>query len=85
MGCGASQFKIDGHVDEGFEGITRQFEKMYQQGIDTESQLCVYVGDKKVVDIWGSVPNKGKEYTPDSCCNIWSSGKCLAAICMAIM
>ena len=58
---------------------------MYRTGLDTESQLCVYVGDKKVIDIWGASPSKGMVYTPDTTCSLFSAGKTVAAICMAIM
>ena len=80
---GNQQCDINGHVEPGFEEVKKQFEKLYSQGMDTDSQLCVYVGDKKVIDIWGASKDKG--YTPDSVSIIYSSGKSLSPICMAIM
>ena len=29
MGCGASQYMIQGHVEPGFEEVHKQFEKMF--------------------------------------------------------
>jgi len=45
------------------------------------AQLCVYVGEEKVVDLWGSI--KDKEFTGDSITNVFSSTKSLAAIALA--
>ena len=44
--------------------------------------MCVYVGQERVVDLWGDA--KG-DYSPDSIQTIFSSGKSVAAILMGIM
>ena len=38
-------------------------------GREESAQLCVYVGEEKVVDLWGS-PNPS--YTPDTLTNVFS-------------
>ena len=40
------------------------------------AQLCVYVGEEKVVDLWGSI--KDKEFTGDSITNVFSSTKVIS-------
>ena len=93
MGCGPNSvqgkpYEIHGFVKPGFEEVKRQFEEYYANGIDKHSQLCVYVGDTMVVDLWGTqVIQKGKKqhYTADSVTNIWSSGKSIGALLMAVM
>ena len=37
------------------------------------AQLCVYVGEEKVVDLWGSI--KDKDFSGDSITNVFSSTK----------
>ena len=37
------------------------------------AQLCVYVGEEKVVDLWGSI--KDKDFSADSITNVFSSTK----------
>ena len=37
------------------------------------AQLCVYVGEEKVVDLWGSI--KDKDFSADSLTNVFSSTK----------
>ena len=51
-----------------------------------DSQLCVYVGGERAVDLWGSRgSNRDANYGADSLQNIFSSGKSVAAICMACL
>ena len=85
MGCGASHFVVQGDVQPGYEEVMKKFEQNFVKGIDKNSQLCVYVGDQKVVDVWGETPTSSQVYTPDKVTTIWSAGKSLGAIMMAIM
>ena len=61
-------------------------------GMDDHSQLVIWVGDKKVIDLWGERTNvdqsdiRGdKPYGPDSLTNVYSSGKPVASILIGIM
>ena len=38
--------------------MRQKFTENFQQGRESSSQLCVYVGEEKVVDLWGSVTDK---------------------------
>ena len=60
--------------------------------MDDNSQLVVWLGDTKVVDLWGERTNLNetdirgeKPYGPDSLTNAYSSGKPVASILMAIL
>ena len=75
--------KVQGTVAPGFEPVRDAFQRLYDEGQDSKSQLCFYVGDKCVVDLWGDA--EGKSYGPDRISTIHSSGKSVASILMGIM
>ena len=81
-----SSYKIQGSVSGKFEPVRRMFEKNFIDKLEAHAQLCVYVEDEKVVDLWGS-RNESRDdsinYGPDSLTNIFSSTKSLTAICFA--
>jgi len=79
-----SNYTIRGHVATGYENVHRQFEQNFIDGIEENAQLCVYVGDERVVDLWGCM-NTSTEYDGDSLTNVFSSSKTLAAICIATL
>ena len=45
---------LDGHCDKNYEPVKKHVEKMLQDGIEENLQLCVYVDDKCVVDLYGT-------------------------------
>ena len=46
-------FKINGYVDAQYKEVEDMLRTYYRNGTDDHSQLVVYVGDQKVVDLWG--------------------------------
>ena len=50
---------------------------------DKNLQLCVYVGEERVVDLWVSSDNDG--FSADSLVNVFSSGKSVESILMATL
>jgi len=58
------------------------FQENFDSGREESAQLCVYVGEEKVVDLWGS-PNPS--YTADTLATVFSSTKSLTAIAMAAL
>ena len=76
------QIKIEGTVAPGFESVRRLYEKNMKSLKERDTQLCVYVKEEKVVDLWASVSNN-PQFTPDSLVNVFSSGKSLESIAMA--
>merc|ERR1712088_942724 len=53
------------------------FERNFSRGADETAQLCVYVGEEVVVDLWA--------YTGDTLTNVFSSTKSITAITMAAL
>ena len=58
---------VKGHVSSGYERVRELYERDFARGSDVDSQLCVYVGGERVVDLWGSHgPKRDPNYGPDS-------------------
>merc|ERR1712087_271868 len=71
---------VEGFVAPGFENVKTMFEENFRRGSDESSQLCVYVGEEVVVDLWASTCNSS--YTGDTLTNVFSSTKSITAIAM---
>ena len=81
-------YKVWGHVEKGFEPVLQRFIELFEEGVEKNSQLCVYHKEDKVIDIWGETPgypDKNLKYTPDSLTTIFSNGKTVAAVMMAVL
>ena len=74
---------IGGTVDQGFESVKKLFIKNFELGSDENSQLCVYVGERKVIDLWGTL-NTNDGYNADTLTTVFSSTKSITAIMMAM-
>ena len=42
-------FKIGGSITPDFESVKKEFEEYFRNGLESRAQLCVYVGEEKVV------------------------------------
>ena len=73
---------VEGSVAPNFESLRDLFVKNIQQLAENSAQLCVYVGDQKVVDLWARAP-VNSAFNADSLINVFSSGKNLEVIAMA--
>ena len=73
---------VKGSVAPEFESLQRLFSKSMQQLAENSAQLCVYVADQKVVDLWAN-PLGDNAFNADSLINVFSSGKNLEVIAMA--
>ncbi len=76
--------EIHGEVAAGFEPVKNLFARNMSTMAEDNAQLCVYVGGEKVVDLWASASND-ETFTPDSLVNIFSSGKSLESIALALL
>lgn len=47
-------FKIGGCVKPGFEPVRLLFEENLRSRYEDNAQVCVYVDNVKVIDLWGS-------------------------------
>jgi len=82
MGQGQS-LKVDGYVAPGFESVKEMFTENFKRGKENSAQLCVYLEEEKVVDLWGSVTSD--TFTGDCITNVFSSTKTLAAMAVATL
>jgi CubicO group peptidase (beta-lactamase class C family) len=76
------QCRLEGTVAPGFESVMRLYDHNMRTLAERSTQLCVYCGDQKVVDLWASAPGE-PAISPDSLVNVFSSGKSLEAIAIA--
>jgi len=87
MGQGSSSNKvhdsIGGFVAPGYESVKVMFEENFRRGSDESSQLCVYVGEEMVVDLWSS--SSLPSYSGDTLTNVFSSTKSVTSIAMACL
>ena len=67
-----SAYKIQGSVNSEFEPVRRMFEKNFIDKVEAHAQLCVYVGDEKVIDLSGT---RDESVNYDSLTNVFSSTK----------
>ena len=73
---------VQGTTAEGFESIRQLFEQNMRRYLEDKAQLCIYVDDHCVVDLWAS-PAADTTFDGDALINIFSSGKSLESIAMA--
>lgn len=76
--------EIHGEVADGFEPVKRLFQQNMSTMAEDNAQLCVYVSGEKVVDLWASKANDAS-FDADSLVNIFSSGKSLESIALALL
>ena len=59
--------KIEGFCHEDFEPVKELFTSNFVNGDEKNAQLCVYVGDELVIDLWGTKDESNAAgYGPDS-------------------
>ena len=56
---------VDGQCNPHFEPVKKIFEKFFRQGLEDKAQLCVYVGNTCVVDLYG-VTDGNEIYGPNT-------------------
>jgi CubicO group peptidase (beta-lactamase class C family) len=76
------QLHIGGTVAPGFESLKQLFEHNMKTLAEKNAQLCVYVGNERVVDLWASATGD-TDFNADSLVNVFSSGKSLESIALA--
>lgn len=75
---------IEGTVAPGFESVKSLFEHNMRTLAEKNTQLCIYVGEERVVDLWASAIDD-TTFSADSLVNVFSSGKSLESILLAMM
>jgi len=74
---------IEGHAEEGFGAVADTFRAGFERGEELGAAITLYVGGRKVVDLWGGVADKrtGRPWTHQTSAVVFSCTKGLMAIC----
>ncbi len=75
---------LNGTVAPGYEPVRALYERNMEGLAERNTQLCIYVNDACVVDLWGSAVDD-ESFSADSLVNVFSSGKSLEAIALAML
>jgi CubicO group peptidase (beta-lactamase class C family) len=75
---------IEGTVAPGYESVRQLYEHNMATLAERNTQLCIYVGEQCVVDLWASAIDDSR-FSADSLVNVFSSGKSLEAIALAML
>jgi len=89
---GGGRFSIIGSVAPGYEPVRAQFEKHFADELEDEAQCVVFVDGEKVVDLVGRRADEKDaleiglvQYNASSIQNIFSSGKVLTSVAVAML
>ncbi|MDP1818363.1 MAG: serine hydrolase domain-containing protein [Acidimicrobiales bacterium] len=79
--------EIGGSVDVGFQAVADAFEQNFADHGEIGAAAAVYVGGRKVVDLWGGVADRatGAPYTDDTLQLVFSSTKGATAACANLL
>jgi CubicO group peptidase (beta-lactamase class C family) len=79
--------EIGGAVEPGFEGVAEAFAGNFAEHGEVGAACSVYVGGRKVVDLWGGVADReaGTPYTEDSLQLVFSTTKGATAACANLL
>ena len=79
-----TKIHLDGYCHKSYEPVKKQLEKMLYEGKEENLQLCVYVNQNCVIDLYGTAVGN-KWYNAETIQTIMSSGKCIESIIMAML
>lgn len=79
--------EIAGTVEPGFEGVAEAFERNFAEHGEVGAATAVYVGGRKVVDLWGGVADRetGRPYAEDTLQLVFSTTKGATAACANLL
>jgi CubicO group peptidase (beta-lactamase class C family) len=80
---GTRELRVHGAVAAGFEPLRELFEHEMRTVAEEHAQLCVYHRGERVVDLWAAPADDA--FSPDSLVNVFSSGKSLESIALAVL
>jgi len=79
--------EIGGAVEPGFEGVAEAFAANFSEHGEVGAATSVYVGGRKVVDLWGGIADRaaGTPYTSDTLQLVFSTTKGATAACANLL
>ena len=75
---------LEGHCEKQYEPVKEKLKSMLTNGLEENLQLCVFVKGKCVIDLYGSAIGD-TNYNADKIQNIFSSGKSLESVALALL
>lgn len=77
--------EINGYIASGFEAVSKQFAKHFEDGLELGAGLCVQIKDETIIDIYGGYKDRAKTslWTEDTMVPIYSTTKPIAAMVVA--
>ena len=78
------KYTITGFVKPGYEPVLEHFCNNFTSKHDKRSQICVYVKNELVLDLFGKITNQ-KDFDANSKTPLMSSSKSIASILIALM
>ena len=80
---------VGGKVAAGWEPVKAAFAENFAKGLEKGAQLVIRIAGETVVDLHGASPSNqslnGQPFGPDTMTNIYSSGKQIETVVMAIL
>jgi CubicO group peptidase (beta-lactamase class C family) len=78
---------IGGSVEPGFEGVADAFRANFEEHGEVGAATAVYVGGRKVVDLWGGMADRdaGTPYAEDTLQLVFSTTKGMTAACANLL
>src|SRR5690349_9248419 len=82
-----SVMHVDGHCDPRFARVREAFATSIARGLEHGGGVSVILGGKTVVDLWGGYADaaRTRAWRRDTLINIWSSGKGVIALAIAML
>ena len=79
-----SKVLLDGYCHKNYQPVKERLEEMLHDGKEENVQLCVYVDEKCVVDLYGTAIGD-MSYTAETIQTIFSSGKSIESVVMGVL
>jgi CubicO group peptidase (beta-lactamase class C family) len=78
---------VDGICEPGFERVREEFEENFRSRREVGASVCVQVGGRTVVDLWGGIadPRTGQAWAADTVGVIFCTTKSAAATCVHLL
>lgn len=79
--------KVNGFCDEQFESVAAEFVRNFSEREEVGASVCVRVGDKKVVDLWGGYAEAETQspWLEDTVSIVFSCTKAATALCAHLL
>ncbi|MEE8603693.1 serine hydrolase domain-containing protein [Euzebya tangerina] len=77
---------VQGDVDDGWGAVADAFRANFESGEEVGAACAVYVGDRKVVDVWGGLrdPKRGLPWEEDTLVTVFSTTKGMSSLAVAL-